>query len=187
MIKNYDTNIDIEKSIEIGRVVYYNRLSHFVFDKLIYIFFVLLFTYVFIRDQLLYDSLNSIDNLLNFNFFLLIAFSFLTISAFRADKLRRVRGLNEELNRDFILEVMVAIKWETRSSSTKLTVAEPDSAYQWNGGVQFTVIYDNADVLINCTTYHFGNAVSPVHFINNRIARWELTKEFNKKIKKNSA
>ncbi|MFB6344105.1 hypothetical protein ACE1ET_20470 [Saccharicrinis sp. FJH62] len=177
-----DEEIDIKKSIEKERVIYSSKWFHLFLDKLIYLLIFLAFLISYLSIILIIEPFSLINNSWVYFFPAIFIFGLVTILGFKTDKLRRIIGINKELNKQLIIETINDLEWEIVINNQDFIIIVPSYDYLINGGHQITIIHDQNDILINSVAYAFGGGVSPIHVLSNKSLIRKFSKRFIRKI-----
>lgn len=165
----YD-KIDIQKSIDKNKVIRKTWLLVKIID-----FFgsvVLVCSFTFLSGLVLTFKIKSSEDLVEpiMIFFIPLIFGeLLCYSLLKLDRLKRIKGVSKEQNREIIKGLFENLGWTIFNHNQKMTLAVPP--WSWcstNWGQQVIVIYDHNDILINCTTYGLHDIKSPFHWFGNR-------------------
>ncbi len=108
------------------------------------------------------------------------------------DKLKRIKGINQQQNRRIIKEIVKEFGWEIRYDEKTITVANKVSKlFPGYLGPDIIIIYNHNDILINCISY-FGprwnpdfDIKLPFSWIGNRLNERMFFVKFEEKTESN--
>jgi hypothetical protein len=181
----YD-KIDIPRSKEEGRIVRKKGLLDGGSDSLVY--FAIVFAYPVLFGIALYKEIErgeiAVTTVLLFIAGLVVG-GLLLYSVLNLGRLKRLKGLSKEENREIVKEIIERFGWKVRQDNRDMIIAGPKWRWgHWNGGRDVSIIYDRTDILINSTTYGNHDIRSPFHWFGNRKLEKMLTDEFESKLAK---
>jgi hypothetical protein len=165
-MSSYYKKIDIAKSIDQNRLIYnsiYGKLdmlfNRFFLPPLVFIASISLpvsFYYIALEDPTLRDteSIFLIFSILLLMLFLLLDFKIIK-SVKKYHLLYRIKGKSNEINRKMVKEIIAECNWVVYEDTEEMSVLSlPMSKYLTNWGSQLVIIYDDKDILINCTSFN---------------------------------
>ena len=162
--------IDVKMSRQKGRVVRKTGTGASVFDLAIYVMLIAIFPFL--------GSVELFGNISRgtLGFWSIVFFISscalglgLAYSVLNMDRLKRIRGISREKNREFVRETARILGWQLRNGNTEFALLTPPWNWsQLNWGRDLVVIYDGSDILVNCVTYGKGKFRSPGHWFSSR-------------------
>jgi len=109
----------------------------------------------------------------------LIIYSISTLNS-----LERIKGNSRGQNSKEIKDIVEKNNWKIYSNNQQMTIINfswKETGTDW--GKQMTILYDQEDILVNCTSYGLLSTPSPFHWFANRKKVSKLKSEFNNRIK----
>jgi len=182
----YD-KIDITKSKEKERVIRKTGFLEWVSDLIVYTMIVGFFP-IYSGMFLYFEwERNKYLNLAILLFVISLAIGGLLLySVLNLDRLKRIKGILKDQNREAIKELAKNLGWTILQHNQRfIVISLPWSWFSTNWGQQVVVFYDRKDILFNCTTYGLHDLKSPFHWFGNRKLERTIIQEFEKRIKSN--
>lgn len=106
-------------------------------------------------------------------------------SMFRLNHMREIRGISQIENREILHAVLAGSEWGTYRDNRDFLILFYSDALIFKRVL--TVIFDKKNVLVNCTSYDWGNYVrSPFHYFFDKRIEKEIEQAFYEKLKTRS-
>lgn len=166
--------LDLEKSIQKQRLIYKMSFGTFfirVFDNYLWIILILLPIAVILNKQ----------NNIGFKgiLFFSVCQILLIVGLYFVNKLVVIEGTNQAENRKKIISIVGEKfpKLKIDDTGQRIIRAKIDTGLiKW--GKKITIIFDEQNIFINCTTLGRDNMKSPIHSIYNYFVMLRLKKHF---------
>lgn len=181
--------INIQKSLDQGRIIY--NLSflgklHDITNR--YLPLILIIPFILFPSFLIYDYYKKSQTkylmLSIVGLILGLIVSVLIIkSTMKFKVLNRISGKSTEVNRKIVKEIANQFNWSVADDNEKISILIlPMTKRLTNWGSQFIVIYDNKDILVNCTSYGNYGIKSSLHADEDQKEIKVFKEYFNNKI-----
>ncbi len=162
--------INIQRSLDQGRMIYnlsfFGKL-HDITNR--YLPLILIIPFIIFPGFLIYDYYKkSQTEYLIYSIAGLIVGLIVSVlivkSTMKFKTLNRISGKSTEINRKIVKEIANQFNWLVEEDNEKISILKlPMTKHFTNWGSQFIVIYDNKDILVNCTSYGKNGIKSSLH------------------------